>query len=156
MDYLSDDLINHSSTVNTMDIFTMKTYEDARQFLSELDKQIKDLESQVKSVGDELEKLRSSLGRYRKLQDLLKKFGSEGSERSAPIEITGLQLYIDPNPMVRHEILEESYRHMVDLLSVLKKVKEVAQSVIQEGGLEALRVAVQFKNGVPVKLIVTS
>jgi type I site-specific restriction endonuclease len=138
-----------------MDVFTVKTYEDASQFLSELDKQIKDLESLVKAVGDELERLKPSLERYKRLQELLKKFSSEGSERSAPIEITGLQLYIDPSPMVRHEILEESYRHMVDLLSVLKKVKEVAQSVIQEGGLETLRVSVQFKNGVPVKLIVT-
>ncbi|AAL64838.1 hypothetical protein [Pyrobaculum aerophilum] len=137
-----------------MDILTVKTYEDAQQFLSELDRQINDLEALVKAVGDELEKLKPSLERYKRLQDLLKKFSGEAGEKSAPIEITGLQLYIDPNPMVRHEILEESYKHMVDLLSVLKKVREVAQSVIKEGGLESLRIVVQFKNGVPVKLIV--
>jgi len=37
----------------------------------------------------------------------------------------------------------------------LKKVREVAQSVIREGGLESLRITVQYKNGVPVKLLVT-
>lgn len=138
-----------------MDILTAKTYDDARQFLLDLDRQIKELESLVKTVGEEVEKIRPSLERYRRLQELLKRFSGESPERSAPIEITGLQLFIDPNPMVRHEILEESYRHMVDLLSVLKKVREVAQSIIQEGGLEQLKVTVQYKNGVPVKLIVT-
>lgn len=138
-----------------MDILTAKTYDDARQFLSDLDRQIKELESLVKTIGEEVEKIKPSLERYRRLQDLLKRFSSGSPERSAPIEITGLQLFIDPNPMVRHEILEESYRHMVDLLSVLKKVREVAQSIIQEGGLEQLKVTVQYKNGVPVKLIVT-
>ncbi|AFA38420.1 hypothetical protein Pogu_0393 [Pyrobaculum oguniense TE7] len=138
-----------------MDILTAKTYDDARQFLSDLDRQIKELESLVKTVGEEVEKIKPSLERYRRLQELLKRFSSESPERSAPIEITGLQLFIDPNPMVRHEILEESYKHMVDLLTVLKKVREVAQSIIQEGGLEQLKVTVQYKNGVPVKLIVT-
>ncbi|ABP51290.1 MULTISPECIES: hypothetical protein [Pyrobaculum] len=138
-----------------MDVLTAKTYDDARQFLLDLDRQIKELESLVKTVGEEVEKIRPSLERYRRLQELLKRFSGESPERSAPIEITGLQLFIDPNPMVRHEILEESYRHMVDLLSVLKKVREVAQSIIQEGGLEQLKVTVQYKNGVPVKLIVT-
>ncbi len=138
-----------------MDVLTAKTYDDARQFLLDLDRQIKELESLVKTVGEEVEKIRPSLERYRRLQELLKRFSGESPERRAPIEITGLQLFIDPNPMVRHEILEESYRHMVDLLSVLKKVREVAQSIIQEGGLEQLKVTVQYKNGVPVKLIVT-
>jgi hypothetical protein len=138
-----------------MDIYSVKTYGEARQFLSELDDQIKQLEELVRSVGAELEGLRPSLERYRRLQELLKRFGGGSQERSPYIEITGLQLYIDPNPMAKYEILEESYKHMVDLLSVLKKVREVAQSVIREGGLESLRITVQFKNGVPVKLIVT-
>jgi len=138
-----------------MDIYSVKTFSDAGQFLLELDAQIKQLEDLVKAVGAELEELKPSLERYRRLQELLKRFSSGSSERSAPLEITGLQLYVDPNPMVRYEILEESYRHMVDLLGVLKKVREVAQSVIREGGLESLKIAVQYKNGIPVKLIVT-
>ncbi|ACB40483.1 hypothetical protein [Pyrobaculum neutrophilum] len=138
-----------------MDVYSVKSYPDAGQFLADLDRQIRELEEAVRAVSAELESLKPSLERYRRLQDLLKKFSGGGSERSAPIEITGLQLYIDPSPISRHEILEESYRHMADLLSVLKKVREVAQSVIREGGLESLRITVQFKNGVPVKLIVT-
>jgi predicted PP-loop superfamily ATPase len=138
-----------------MDIYSAKTFSDAGQFLSELDAQIKQLEDLVKAVGAELEGLKPSLERYRRLQELLKRFSGGSGERSAPLEITGLQLYVDPNPMVMYEILEESYKHMVDLLSVLKKVQEVAQSVIREGGLESLSIMVQYKNGIPVKLIVT-
>jgi hypothetical protein len=138
-----------------MDIYSVKTFNDAGQFLSELDAQIKQLEELVKVVETELEGLRPSLERYRRLEELLKKFSGRSGERSPPLEITGLQLYIDPNPVVKYEILEESYKHMVDLLSVLKKVREVAQSVIKEGGLETLKITVQYKNGVPVKLLVT-
>ncbi|MEM1597982.1 MAG: hypothetical protein QXP31_09335 [Pyrobaculum sp.] len=137
-----------------MDVYTLKTYSDASQFLYELDKEIAELENLVKAVNSEIEQIRPHLERYKRLQELLKKFSGGGSEKSAPIEITGLQLYVDPNPMVRSEILEESYRHMVDLLGVLKKVREVAQSVIREGGLENLKIAVQYKNGIPVRLIV--
>jgi hypothetical protein len=138
-----------------MDIYSVKTFSDASQFLSELNAQIKQLEELVKAVETELEGLRPSLERYRRLEELLKKFSGRSGERSTPIEITGLQLYVDPNPMVKYEILEESYKYMVDLLSVLKKVREVAQTVIKEGGLETLKIAVQYKNGIPVKLLVT-
>lgn len=138
-----------------MDIYSVKIFNDASQFLSELNAQIKQLEELVKAVETELEGLRPSMERYRRLQELLKKFSGRSGEGSAPLEITGLQLYVDPNPMVKYEILEESYRHMVDLLSVLKKVREVAQSVIKEGGLETLKITVQYKNGIPVKLLVT-
>jgi hypothetical protein len=138
-----------------MDIYSVKTFNDAGQFLSELNVQIKQLEELVKAVETELEGLRPSVERYRRLQELLKKFSGKSVEGGAPLEITGLQLYVDPNPAVKYEILEESYRHMVDLLSVLKKVREVAQSVIKEGGLETLKITVQYKNGIPVKLLVT-
>lgn len=137
-----------------MDVYTVKTYSDANQFLSELDQKIRELEESVKALSTELENLKPSLERYKRLQELLRKFSTGSSEKSPPLEITGLQLYIDPNPMTRYEILEESYRHMVDLLSVLKKVREVAQSIIREGGLESLKITIQYKNGVPVKLIV--
>jgi hypothetical protein len=138
-----------------MDIYSVKTFNDASQFLSELNAQIKQLEELVKAVETELEGLRPSMERYRRLQELLKKFSGRSGEGSAPLEITGLQLYVDPNPMVMYEILDESYKHMVDLLSVLKKVREVAQLVIKEGGLETLKITVQYKNGIPVKLLVT-
>lgn len=138
-----------------MDIYSVRSFQDASQFLLELDRQIRELEDMVKAVSSELEAIRPTLERYKKLQELLRKFSSGPSEKSSPIEITGLQLYVDPSPITRYEILEESYRHMVDTLSVLKKVREVVQSVIREGGLESLRVTVQYKNGIPVKLIVT-
>jgi hypothetical protein len=154
VDYLSDVFISGGEQ-EYMDIYSVKIFNDADQLLSELNAQIKQLEELVKAVEAELEGLRPSLERYRRLQELLKKFSGRSGEGSAPLEITGLQLYVDPNPMVKYEILEESYRHMVDLLSVLKKVREVAQSVIKEGGLETLKITVQYKNGVPVKLLVS-
>lgn len=137
-----------------MDIYTARTFNSAVEFLAELDREIKELEELVKAVDAELEGIKPQLERYKRLQDLLRKFSGGAPGRSPAIEVTGLQIYVDPNPMVRSEILEESHRNMVDLLAVLKKVREVAQSVIKEGGLENLRVTVQYKNGVPVKLII--
>ncbi|MFN7105729.1 MAG: hypothetical protein ACK4M3_04010 [Pyrobaculum sp.] len=138
-----------------MDIYSVKTYNNATQFLTDLDTRIQELEELVKTTSKEIESLRPLLERYRRLRDLLKKFSGGQAERSPAIEITGLQLYIDPNPIERVEILEESYKHMVDMLSVLKKVREVARSVIEQGGLEQLKVAVQYKNGIPTKLIIS-
>ncbi|MEM4673704.1 MAG: hypothetical protein QXK67_03520 [Pyrobaculum sp.] len=137
-----------------MDVYSIRSFQSASQFLEELGREINELEDLVKSINTELESIKPLLERYKKLQELLKKFSSGTTEKSAPIEITGLQLYIDPSPITRYEILEESYRHMVDTLSVLKKVREVVQSVVREGGLESLRIFVQYKNGIPVKLIV--
>jgi outer membrane murein-binding lipoprotein Lpp len=44
-----------------MDIYSVKTFNDAGQFLSELNAQIKQLEELVKAVETELEGLRPSL-----------------------------------------------------------------------------------------------
>ncbi|MFN3804280.1 MAG: hypothetical protein ACK4SY_04425 [Pyrobaculum sp.] len=139
-----------------MDIYLVKTYTSAIEFLTDLDAQIQELEELVKTTSKEIESLRPLLERYRRLQELLKKFSGGQAERSPAIEITGLQLYVDPNPIERVETLEESYKHMVDMLSVLKKVREVARSVIEQGGLEQLKISVQYKNGVPIKLIISS
>jgi len=137
-----------------MDVYTVKVYESASKFLEDLERQIRELEELTKAAGSELEGIKPQVERYRKLQELLKKFGG-GAERGAPIEVTGLQIYIDPNPIVKSEILEEAYKQMVDLLGVLKKVYEVARTVVEEGELGSLKVIVQFKNGVPVKLVVS-
>jgi len=138
-----------------MDVYTVKVYDNANKFLEDLERQIKELEELTKAAGSELEGIKPQLERYKKLQELLKKFGGGGAERGTPIEVTGLQIYIDPSPIVKSEILEEAYKQMVDLLGVLKKVYEVARTVIEEGGLGSLKVFVQFKNGVPVKLAVS-
>jgi len=138
-----------------MDVYTVKVYDNANKFLEDLERQIRELEELTKAAGSELEGIKPQLERYKKLQELLKKFGSGGTERGAPIEVTGLQIYIDPSPIVKSEILEEAYKQMVDLLGVLKKVYEVARTVIEKGELGSLKVVVQFKNGVPVKLAVS-
>ncbi|ABO09155.1 hypothetical protein [Pyrobaculum calidifontis] len=138
-----------------MDVYTVKVYDNANKFLEDLERQIRELEELTKVAGSELEGIKPQLERYKKLQELLKKFGGGGAERGAPIEVTGLQIYIDPSPIVKSEILEEAYKQMVDLLGVLKKVYEVARTVIEEGELGSLKVVVQFKNGVPVKLAVS-
>ncbi len=139
-----------------MDVYSIRMYVDARQFLTELDREINRLEEVVKVVESEVESVKAATDKYKKLQELLKKFGGSSPEKfSHSIEITGLQIYIDPNPVERAKILEESHRDMVDTLAVLKKVREVAKAVIEEGGLESLKITVQYKNGIPVKLIVT-
>jgi len=138
-----------------MDVYTVKVYDNANKFLEDLERQIRELEELTKAAGSELEGIKPQLERYKKLQELLKKFGGSGGERGAPIEVTGLQIYIDPSPIVKSEILEEAYKQMIDLLGVLKKVYEVARTVIEEGELGSLRVVVQFKNGIPIKLAVS-
>ncbi|MEM0468734.1 MAG: hypothetical protein QXT27_06030, partial [Pyrobaculum sp.] len=125
-----------------MDVYSVRSFQSASQFLEELGREINELEDLVKSINTELESIKPLLERYKKLQELLKKFSSGTIEQNVPIEITGLQLYIDPSPTTRYEILEESYKYMVDTLSVLKKVREVVQSVVREGGLESLRIFV--------------
>jgi len=137
-----------------MDVYTVKVYDSASKFLEDLERQIRELEELTKAAGGELEVIKPQIERYRKLQELLKRFGGS-AERGAPIEVTGLQIYIDPNPIVKGEILEEAYKQMVDLLGVLKKVYEVARTIVEEGELGSLRAIVQFKNGVPVKLVVS-
>ncbi|MEZ0248297.1 MAG: hypothetical protein ABWJ97_03390 [Thermoproteus sp.] len=136
-----------------MDVYTLKLYKRAADFLSDLDRQIGELEESVKALGAEVEQLKAAAEKYAKLQSLLRKFKpSEGGQ--AAIEITGLGIYVDPSPLTKYEIYNQSYAHMLDVLSVLKKVREVASSVIKEGGLEDAVVAVQYKQGVPVKLVV--
>lgn len=135
-----------------MDIYYLKSYGSASEFLAELESRIRDLEQAVKDAEGQLNALRQTADRYRRLQEFIRRFRGS-TEQQAPLEITGLQIYIDPSPMARYELLEESYRHMVDTLGVLKKVREVAEAVIREGGLEGLKLSVQYKNGVPVRLL---
>jgi len=136
-----------------MDVY-IRNYANASDFLQEIDSRISELERRVREIESELQNLKSAADKYRKLQELIKRFRGEFTS-SSPIEITGLSLYIDPNPLVKYDILDESRKHMLDLLSVLKKVREVAQAVIKEGGLENLPISVQYKNGVPVKLVLS-
>jgi hypothetical protein len=137
-----------------MEIYTAKVYASASDFISDLADSISKLESLVNAIDDELKNLKPLTERYKKLQELLKKFGGGAGERGPSLEITGLRLYIDPNPLIMYEMLEESYRHMADLLTVMKKVKDVVETVIKEGGLETLKIVVQFKNGIPAKIAV--
>lgn len=137
-----------------MDVYTLKFYKRAADFMAELDDEIRKLEESTKALGSEVEQLKAVAERYAKLQSLLKKFKPGEGGQSAPLEITGLGVYIDPSPLTKYEIYNESYAHMLDLLSVLKKVREVVNAVVSEGGLNEAPIAVQFKQGVPVKLIV--
>lgn len=137
-----------------MDVYTVKFYKKAADFIAELDERIKEMEDSVKALGAEVEQLKAVADRYAKLQSLLRKFKPGEGGQSASLEITGLSIYIDPTPLTKYEIYSQSYAHMLDLLSVLKKVREVANTVISEGGLEGAPIAVQYKQGVPVKLIV--
>lgn len=136
-----------------MDIYYIKSYGTAAEFLAELESRIRELEQAVREAEGQLNALRQTADRYRRLQEFIRRFRG-GAEQHAPLEITGLQIYVDPSPMSRYELLEESYKHMVDTLGVLKKVKEVAEAVIREGGLEGLGISVQYKNGVPIRLLV--
>lgn len=136
-----------------MEIYSIKFYKTAAEFIADLDRQISDLETAVKSLEPQVEQLKGAAERYRKIQELLRRFRQ--SEAGAPaLEITGLSIYIDPSPITKYEIYGQSYPHMLDVLSVMKKVREVANSVIQEGGLGDAAVAVQFRDGIPVKLVV--
>lgn len=136
-----------------MDVYTLKFYKRASDFLAELDREIADLENSTRALGAEVEQLKSAADKYMKIQNLVKKFGG-GETEHPPIEITGLGIYIEPSPSTKYNIYVQSYSHMLDLLSVLKKVREVAGAVIKEGDLSEAPVAVQFKQGVPVKLII--
>lgn len=136
-----------------MEIYSIKFYKTAAEFIADLDKTISELEASVKALQPQIEQLKDVAERYRKIQDLLRKFGQREAG-APPLEITGLGIYIDPSPTVKYDIFSQSYAHMLDVLSVLKKVREVASSVIQEGGLADVAIAVQFRDGIPVKLIV--
>ncbi len=137
-----------------MDVYTIKFYKRAADFVAELDDEIRKLEESVRALGSEIEQLKAVAERYARFQSLLKKFKPGEGVQQAPLEITGLGIYVDPSPLTKYEIYNESYSHMLDLLSVLKKVREVANVVVSEGGLGEAPIAVQFKQGVPVKLIV--
>jgi len=136
-----------------MDVYTLKFYKRAADFIADLDKEIEELEESVKTLGAEVDQLKAAAEKYAKLHALLKKFGpGEGGQTT--IEVTGLGIYIDPNPLTRYDIYSQSYAHMLDVLSVLKKVRAVAYTVISEGGLDSTPIAVQYKQGIPVKLII--
>ncbi|MGC8582959.1 MAG: hypothetical protein ACP5I3_03320 [Thermoproteus sp.] len=137
-----------------MDVYTLKFYKKAADFIAELDREISELEESVKALGAEVEQLKAAAEKYSRLQALLKKF-KPGEGGQTTIEVTGLGIYIDPSPLVKYDIYSQSYAHMLDVLSVLKKVREVANAVITEGGLESAPIAVQYKQGIPVKLILT-
>jgi hypothetical protein len=76
---------------------------------------------------------------------------------STAIELTGLKVIFDPRPIDEYEALDESYRSMMDRLSVLKKVKDVIEIIGKKlGDRSDVPVIVEFKFGVPIKVIFRS
>ncbi len=136
----------------------LRTYRNAGDFLADVDAQIERLEANIK----ELERRKAELGvrieRFKKISEVIKKLtgGSEHHTVESEIEITGLKLYIDPRPVDEYTIVSEALPVMSDRLAVLKKTRELITSILREANLEDVPISVEFRNGVPVKVIIRS
>lgn len=124
------------------------------EFINYIDNQIKALEDNISIAEKNIAQLEPRLAGFQSLLDVIKKLvGRENLLLTPVIEITGLKIVIDPNPIDEYDTLKESLDAMRDKLNVLRKVRELIRIIISSAKLD-VPVLVQMRAGVPIKLLI--
>ncbi|MDT7902803.1 MAG: hypothetical protein RQ838_01910 [Caldivirga sp.] len=124
------------------------------EFMNYLDNQVKTLEDNVNLIEKNIAQLEPRLAGFQSLLGVIKKLvGKENILLTPAIEITGLKIVIDPNPIDEYDTLKESLDAMKDKLTVLRKVRELIRILVTTAKLD-VPVLVQMRAGVPVKVLI--
>ncbi len=136
----------------------LRTYRNVGDFLTDVDSQIQRLETYIKELERRKSELEMRIERFKRISEVIRKLtgGSEQQAAESEIEITGLKLYIDPRPIDEYRLVSETLPIMSDRLAVLRKSRELITSILREANLEEVPISVEFRNGVPVKVVIKS
>ncbi len=131
-------------------------FNNLRELLRYLDERIGELEAKAREIDEVLSSLRPKVERYKSILKMIEEIVGKGQHisLSTSIEVSGLKLVLDPRPIDEYELYEEVRKAIADRLLVLKKVRDLIDSIASRLGDKAdVPVTVEFKMGVPIKLV---
>jgi len=125
--------------------------------LSEAINDLKNLADTLERRVEALKQYRDEIARREKtvatILQILEEAGKEIKIPESYIEVTGMRIYIDPRPYEELRIIDEALSYMADRVNVIRKAIAVLEELANRAGLSNVRTYIQFRVGVPVKIV---
>ncbi len=130
-------------------------FDNIESLSSYIDEQINNIEKRLNDLRAYMEKLRERVSKYEVLKRMLEELvGKEHVPLSTSVEITGLNLVLDPIPLDEYNVISEAHKAMSDKLNVLKKVKEVIDILSKHLSGRTVQLVVAFRSNIPIKIMI--
>lgn len=133
----------------------IRTFSSISEFIKSLEEEIAKLRSDLGTHLRDMDELRTKADRIRKLEETLKKLGA-GKEKlmeTRELDVGGLPVIINPTPLHDVKALEEVVKSLQERLTALENIRRSIEPLQALEEIEA-RIEVFYSGGVPTKMFI--
>ena len=135
----------------------LKTYNSVEEIARSLDKEIADTKSRLGEYLRQLDELRTLAEKSKKIRETVMKLAGKkngySNESMGEIDVGGLKIVLDANPVQHVAIIESAVKSHQERLMVLQKARENLKPLDQLGDLAGLNFIVLENQGIPERAL---
>jgi hypothetical protein len=137
----------------------IRNYNSIEEIAETLDQEIADTKSALGEYLRKLDSIRSLAERSRKIRETVMKLANKkagNDETLGEVDLGGLKIVLEPNPIDELAAIEESVKSHQKYLFVLQKAREDLKPLDQLGNTDGLQLMVMEEQGVPQRILLKS